>query len=223
MLLTEIDIHPLAAYPLVAESDQTSLELLQGLQKAQKELPTKLFYDQRGSLLFDQICKLEEYYPTRTEWAIMQQNIHEITSLVGQNSLLIEYGSGSSLKTRLLLDHLPALSAYLPVDISKEHLYRAVDNLSQSYPDLVIVPICADFTKAFSLPLMDHGFSQKLAYFPGSTIGNFHPRQAVAFLRNVAALVGRGGGFLFAGWHGCDRDQGSPPTGPRSNRGNVFC
>lgn len=199
MELTAISAQSFLSSPLVVTDDASndaSIEVLQGLLKKQKTLPSKLFYDQRGSLLFDQICKSEEYYPTRTETAIMQHNIHEIAGEVGSNCMLIEYGSGSSVKTRLMLDHLPEMAAYVPVDISREHLFNAVENLDRNYPNLVISPLWADFTKAFSLPLINNGLSQKLAYFPGSTIGNFYHQQAIDFMRSVAALVGSGGGFL---------------------------
>jgi dimethylhistidine N-methyltransferase len=190
-----INTQSFVSTPLVVRDDLT-MEVLDGLQREQKTLPSKLFYDQRGSLLFDQICKLDEYYPTRTETAIMQQNIHEISEMIGSNCLLIEYGSGSSAKTKLMLDHLPDIAAYVPVDISSDHLYNSVENLNRKYPNLVIVPLWADFTKAFFLPLINNQFSHKLAYFPGSTIGNFHPQQAIDFMVNVAELVGPGGGFL---------------------------
>jgi dimethylhistidine N-methyltransferase len=195
MELTGIRTQYMVSNPLVVEDD-LYLEVLQGLHNDPKTLPSKLFYDQRGSLLFDQICKLEEYYPTRTEKAIMQQNIDEIAGMVGSGCLLIEYGSGSSTKTRLLLDHLPDIAGYVPVDISREHLYNTAENLNRSYPDMVIFPLWADFTKAFSLPLEIKERIRKLAYFPGSTIGNFYPQQAIDFMQNVAALVGPGGGFL---------------------------
>jgi dimethylhistidine N-methyltransferase len=195
MELTAISTQSFLTNPLVV-SDDASMEVLKGLLKEQKTLPSKLFYDQRGSLLFDQICKSEEYYPTKTETAIMQQNIHEIAGVVGTNCVLIEYGSGSSVKTRLLLDHLPEMTAYVPVDISKEHLFNTVENLNRIYPNLVISPLWADFTKDFSMPLVNSGVSRRLAYFPGSTIGNFYPQQAIDFMRSVAALVSPGGGFL---------------------------
>jgi dimethylhistidine N-methyltransferase len=195
MELTAISTQYMVANPVVG-LDDLYLEVLQGLQKDPKTLPSKLFYDQHGSLLFDQICKLDEYYPTRTEKAIMQQNIAEIAGMVGTKCLLIEYGSGSSTKTRLLLDNLPDITGYVPVDISREHLYNTAEDLNRSYPDLVIFPLWADFTRAFSLPLeIDEGI-RKLAYFPGSTIGNFYPQQAIGFMQDVAALVGPGGGFL---------------------------
>ena len=195
MGLTEIYTQPFLTNPLVVNDDKV-LEILQGFQKEHKTLPSKYFYDQHGSFLFDQICKLEEYYITRTETGIMQQNIDEIAGMIPPNCLLIEYGSGSSEKTRMILNHFPQLAAYVPVDISREHLFNSAENLNRIYPKLVIFPLSADFTKKFSLPLVSNGFSHKLAYFPGSTIGNFYPTQAVDFMNNVASLVGPGGGFL---------------------------
>jgi dimethylhistidine N-methyltransferase len=180
----------------LAISDSEADEVVQALQKTPKILPPKFFYDQRGSQLFDQICELEVYYLTRTETAIMQQNIGDIARLVGPKNLLVEFGSGSSHKTRFLLDRLPALEAYIPVDISQRYLFKTADSLSQDYPNLSIFPLWADFTKPFSLPPLGMAFERRLAYFPGSTFGNFYPRQARTFLRNVAELVGPGGGFL---------------------------
>jgi dimethylhistidine N-methyltransferase len=195
MGLPEINTQSIILNPLIAEDDE-ALEVIQGLQKEPKALPPKYFYDQRGSILFDQICNLDEYYLTRTETKIIQDNIKDITKTVGHNCLLIEYGSGSSVKIRMILDHLPDIAAYVPVDISKEHLFITAEDLNRSYPNLEIFPLWADFTQPFFLPLLSNGFSQKLAYFPGSTIGNFYPQQAVDFMRNVAALVGPGGGLL---------------------------
>lgn len=181
--------------PLV-ESNNTLLQIMRGLQKDQKELPSKLFYDARGSKLFERICNLQEYYPTRTETAIMQQNVHELVDLVGPGSMLIEYGSGSSSKVRILLDHLPELAAYVPVDISREQLFVAAQGLKRDYAELEIIPIWADYNNLFELPLIGKKVLHKLAYFPGSTIGNFHPKQAIDFLGNIADLVGPGGGLL---------------------------
>lgn len=195
MGLPDINTQSITLNPLLAKDDE-SLEVIQGLQKEPKSLPPKFFYDQQGSILFDQICDLDEYYLTRTETKIIQDNIKDIIKTVGSNCLLIEYGSGSSVKIRMILDHLPDLAAYVPVDISKEHLFNTVEDLNRSYPNLEIYPLWADFTQPFFLPLLSNGFSQKLAYFPGSTIGNFYPHQAVDFMRNVSALVGPGGGLL---------------------------
>ncbi|NOR89382.1 MAG: L-histidine N(alpha)-methyltransferase [Anaerolineales bacterium] len=178
------------------DTNNTLFQILHGLQKDQKELPTKLFYDERGSKLFERICKLHEYYPTRTETAIMQQNVHEVVDLVGNGSMLIEYGSGSSSKVRILLDHLPEVAAYVPVDISREQLYRAANELKGDYTELEIIPVWADYNSLFKLPPIGKKVFHKLAYFPGSTIGNFYPNQAIDFLQNIADVVGPGGGLL---------------------------
>lgn len=195
MELTDLNTKYLVRDPLPV-TDDLEMEVLQGLANPQKTLPPKLFYDQHGSLLFDQICKLDEYYPTRTENAIMQKNIDEIARLVSPNSLLIEFGSGSSKKTRLILDHFSDIAAYIPVDISRKHLYDTAQNLNRDYPKIIIIPLWADFTKPFSLPLEINDLYPKMVYFPGSTIGNFYPQQAIDFMSNVANLVGTGGGFM---------------------------
>ncbi|HEX5322351.1 MAG TPA: L-histidine N(alpha)-methyltransferase [Capsulimonadaceae bacterium] len=171
-------------------------DVLAGLADSQKTLPCKYFYDERGSQLFEEICDLDEYYPTRTETAIMCGSSNEMAALFAPGALLVEYGSGSSTKTRILLDHLPAISAYIPVDISREHLGASCKKLSEAYPHLEILPVCADYTDHFDLP--DFGFKPNgvMAYFPGSTIGNFHPDEAVEFLTRIADLCGRGGGLL---------------------------
>lgn len=167
-----------------------------GLQAFEKTLPCKYFYDQRGSQLFDQICELPEYYPTRTEAAIMRDNIAEMAALFGPDCLLIEYGSGSSTKTRILLDHLPHLSGYVPMDISREHLHQTAADLATAYPHLDILPLCADYTTKFDLPSSRRQVQSHAIYFPGSTIGNFHRADAAEFLRGIAAVCGRGGGLL---------------------------
>jgi len=172
------------------------MEILQGLQKPIKELPSKYFYDEVGSQLFDRITELDEYYLTRTELQIMQQQIGDIAATLGPRCMLIEYGSGSSLKTRQLLDHLEQPVAYVPIDISKEHLLQASLKLSQSYPGLEILPICADYTSSFSLPAPTQPGARKVAYYPGSTIGNFDRGPAKAFLAQIARSCGQGGGLL---------------------------
>jgi dimethylhistidine N-methyltransferase len=179
-----------------SDSDGLLDEVLYGLQKKTKELPSKLFYDEHGSQLFNEICQLDEYYLTRTEIQIMQQNIQEMAESIGPNCMLIEYGSGSSIKTRILLDHLPHLAAYVPVDISKDHLQKSVNALQDDYPGLKILPLWADYSQSFEVPSVKPWEARKLAYFPGSTIGNFTPNQSVDFMRNIADVVGPGGGFL---------------------------
>ncbi|GLV56296.1 dimethylhistidine N-methyltransferase [Dictyobacter sp. S3.2.2.5] len=172
------------------------MEILQGLQKPIKELPSKYFYDEVGSQLFDRITELDEYYLTRTELQVMQQQIQDIAATLGPRCMLIEYGSGSSMKTPQLLDHLEQPVAYVPIDISKEHLLQASLRLSQSYPKLEILPICADYTSNFALPDPTQPGARKVAYYPGSTIGNFDREPARNFLAQIAHTCGQGGGLL---------------------------
>jgi dimethylhistidine N-methyltransferase len=159
-------------------------------------LPSKLFYDERGSKLFDLICELDEYYPTRTESLIMKDNIDDIVSVFKENSLFIEYGSGSSMKTRLLLDNLNDLAGYVPIDISEEHLLKTAERLREEYTDLEILPLAADYTKPFDLPEIHKKVEHKITYFPGSTIGNFAKKEAKEFLELIAETCGANGGLL---------------------------
>ena len=165
-----------------------------GLAKPHKRLPTEYLYDERGSALFDAICDLPEYYPTRTELAIMRAHVDAMAAALGPNATIIEYGSGSSIKTRLLLDALERPAAYVPVDISAEHLAAASARLAREYPELRIAPVAADFTRPFDVPV--RGVGRRVVYFPGSTIGNFEPDAATALLRQMARLVGPGGSVL---------------------------
>jgi dimethylhistidine N-methyltransferase len=171
-------------------------QVLRGLRRTPKELPCKFFYDERGSRLFDAICDLEEYYLTRTELAIMRRHAADMADRLGPDCLLVEYGSGSSVKTRLLLDRLRRPAGYVPVDISREHLLRSASALAASYPGLQVLPVCADFTADFTLPHPARPPARRVAYFPGSTIGNFRPTAAVKLLQRMAAQVGPGGGLL---------------------------
>ena len=187
---------PLALLDCAPDLRTFRQEVLAGLRSFEKTLPCKYFYDQRGSQLFDAICELPEYYPTRTEAAIMRAHVGEMVSLFGPDCLLIEYGSGSSTKTRILLDHLPHLAGYVPMDISREHLCSTAARLSDAYPHLDILPLCADYTAAFTLPRSHKPVRSRVVYFPGSTIGNFDLDQARAFLRHIAEVCGPGGGLL---------------------------
>lgn len=171
-------------------------DVIRGLGRQQKRLPSKYFYDQRGSILFDQICQLQEYYPTRTELAIMRSHVGEMGETLGEDCLLVEFGSGSSLKTRVLLDHLQSPAGYVPIDISRAHLIAAARGLARRYPGLDIRPVCADYTSTFRLPQSCEEASRVVVYFPGSTIGNFNTRQAVAFLKRTHGLCGTGSGLL---------------------------
>ena len=151
-------------------------EIVAGLMQPQKNISPKYFYDERGSQLFDAITRLPEYYLTATEIDIMRDNISEITELVGKQASLIEFGSGSSLKTRILLEHLDELAAYVPVDISEEHLLASAQQIESEFPGTEVLPVVADFTKEFDLPSPKVMPLRNIVYFPGSTIGNFtHP------------------------------------------------
>lgn len=171
-------------------------EVLDGLQKPQKALSSKFFYDERGSELFEQITKLNEYYLTRTEHRIMQDHIMEIATVIGPESVIVEPGSGSSKKVRLLLDHLPDVTAYIPVEISQEYLADVVRELRREYPNLLIKPVCADYTKPFQLPEIHKPFEYYVVFYPGSTIGNFNPDEAQQFLQMLSEFMVPGGGLL---------------------------
>jgi len=171
-------------------------DALIGLSRRRKELPCKYFYDQHGSDLFERICELEEYYPTRTELAIMRQNLEEISSLLGSGCLLIEPGAGSGLKTRMLLAKLEEPAGYIPIDISEEHLANTVRQLQRHFPRLQILPIYADFMQELDLPRGSRTVQRRVTYFPGSTIGNLVPEQARSFLKWAAGLCGSGGALL---------------------------
>jgi dimethylhistidine N-methyltransferase len=171
-------------------------DVLSGLRMRSKHLPCKYLYDEKGSRLFDQICDLKEYYPTRTELAIMERHAGQMATQIGPGVRLVEYGSGSSIKTRALLDHLEDPVAYVPVDISRKHLQRTAEKLSEAYPEIEILPVCADFTAQFELPESDRKSSHTAVYFPGSTIGNFWPAEARAMLMRIARQCGSGGGLL---------------------------
>ena len=168
-------------------------EIIDGLTRPQKKLSPKYFYDERGSQLFDAITELDEYYPTRTEAQILRTAVPELFDELGDELAIIEYGSGSSIKTEILLDHLPDLSSYVPLDISGEHLFKSADRLATRYPHLDIVPVVADYTQGFELPEIS---GRKIVFFPGSTIGNFERAEAVGFLRSIADVIGQDGGLL---------------------------
>ena len=175
------------------ERERFRTDALRGLSRPDKSLPCKYFYDAEGSKLFDQICTLREYYPTRTELGILRAHAAEMARALGPELLLIEYGSGSSIKTRLLLDRLVRPAAYVPVDISREHLFESALALRLDYPDLAVLPVCADFASRFTLPRLARPAARRAVYFPGSTIGNFSEPAAVALLAGMARLVGPGG------------------------------
>ena len=171
-------------------------QLIDGLRQAEKMISPKYFYDERGSQLFDEITRLPEYYPTETELGIMRDNIGEIASLVGKQASLIEFGSGSSLKTRVLLEHLDELAAYVPVDISEDHLLESARQIREDFPDLDVLPVVADFTHPFQLPSPKVMPVRNIVYFPGSTIGNFTNEAAQELLEVMYGEAGAGGALL---------------------------
>ena len=170
-------------------------EVLAGLRQPVKRLPSKYFYDERGSQLFDDICELPEYYPTRTEMALLRDISADVAALVGEGATVIEFGSGSSTKIRILLDALDSPLAYVPVDISREHLLMSAKGLAGNYPDLRVVPVCADYTQPFEVPQID-GEKVRAGFFPGSTIGNFTRSEAISFLQAAATDLGHNNGLL---------------------------
>jgi dimethylhistidine N-methyltransferase len=171
-------------------------EVIAGLSGLPRTLPCKYFYDERGAHLFERICKLEEYYPTRTELSIMRDHVREMAAHIGPEALLIEYGSGEGLKTRILLDALERPVGYVPIDISREQLALNTARLLRRYPRLEVLPVCADYTSAFSVPATTRRPARRVVYFPGSTIGNFTPSAAHRFLVHVRELASPGGGLL---------------------------
>lgn len=170
-------------------------EVLHGLAQKPKRLPCKLFYDARGSELFERICELPEYYPTRTELGILSANIEPITRALGRDLALLEFGSGASVKTRLLLDRLESPQVYVPIEISHSALTGSARALAAAYPTLSIEPLCADYTKALKLPEVVRTL-RRAAFFPGSTIGNFEPDAAVEFMQRVRGYCGPRGKLL---------------------------
>jgi len=170
-------------------------DVIAGLSKPQKELVSKYFYDARGSILFDQICELDEYYLTRTETLLLEKHAAEITSLMSSRTHLIEFGSGSSIKIRILLDAANKLASYIPVDISLDHMVESSAAIAKAYPKLKVIPVCADFTKQFKLPPETHD-GTCVGFFPGSTIGNFTPNQTKEFLSHTAQLLGANGALI---------------------------
>ena len=171
-------------------------EVLLGLRSHPKTLPPKLFYDAAGAALFERICTLDEYYPTRTELAILRGCVAELAELAGPRCSLIEYGSGAGVKVRLLLDALEHPVAYVPIDISHEQLADVSADIAASYPGLAVRPLAADYTLPLRLPTLPADERRKLAFFPGSTIGNFHPTEAAAFLQRVRRAVGPNGALI---------------------------
>ena len=169
-------------------------DVVRGLKRAPKKISPKHFYDKKGSELFDEICELPEYYPTRTEMGILRQHSKTIRQLVGENTCLLELGSGASKKVRLLLDEINPKS-YVAMDISQEFLHYSTEQLAKDYPHISITAICADFSKHFDLP-ESVSVQNVLAFFPGSSIGNFEPKEAEQFLTFLRKKLGHGSALI---------------------------
>lgn len=172
-------------------------EILTGLSKGQKMIHPKFLYDKKGSEIFEEICKLPEYYPTRTENEILKDHAQEMADLIGEEALIIEPGSGSGEKVRHLLKLLKNPKGFVPIEISREILLRMTEELHEEFPELKVLPVCADFTQELELPLTVNSVSgKKVIFFPGSTIGNLNPDEALGFLKRYGNMVGEGGGLL---------------------------
>lgn len=178
-------------------ADDFQVAVIEGLSRLHKSLPCRFFYDERGSRLFEEITRLPEYYPTRTELAILGAHAAEIASTIPPDAVLMEFGSGSSTKTELLLQQLPSTVAYVPIDVSPSALAEAKQRLTSRFPELVIYPVAASFTEPIELPLtLQHRPRQ--GFFPGSTIGNWIPEDAVSLLKSFRVSLG-GHGRLIVG------------------------
>jgi L-histidine Nalpha-methyltransferase len=189
----------LASPPLqrIARTNRDFLtDVIAGLSKRARTLPCKYFYDERGSELFQKICELPEYYLTRAELQILGRYADEMANAAGPRIELIGLGTGAGTKTRILLDKLQAPVAYVPVDISKEQLQRSTKLFQKIFPELEILPVCADYLEPVTLPAASNRPTRKVVYFPGSTIGNFKPDPARKFLRRISNYVEPGGGLL---------------------------
>lgn len=185
-------------------------DVLRGLSQRPRALPCKHFYDKEGSLLFDQICELPEYYLTRDETALLATHLDAIADAVGPRGVLVEFGSGSSTKTRMLLDRLPDLARYVPIDISAQHLHDTAAELRQRYPSLSVDPVVADYANAApelgALRRAGAG-AHVTVFFPGSSIGNFEPDDAVALLGRMRRLAGPSGVVLVGADTGARPDE----------------
>jgi dimethylhistidine N-methyltransferase len=170
-------------------------DVIEGLSRPRKQLAAKYFYDAEGSRLFEEICELPEYYPTRTETALMRDKAAEMAAVISEDAALVEFGSGASTKTRILLDAAPQVGVYVPIDISPDALAQAAEAIGRDYPTLEVAPLVDDFTTALHLPDAATG-RPRTGFFPGSTIGNFRPEEAVGFLQSARQLLGRGAAFL---------------------------
>lgn len=178
------------------ESSDFLADVIAGLSSNPRTVPCKYFYDERGAALFQKICELQEYYITRTEIDILDRNRADIASQLGSNIELIGLGTGAGTKTRILIEALKEPAVYIPVDISEKQLRESTALFQKIFPDLEILPVCADYLQPVVLPSPQHKAARNVVYFPGSTIGNFEPNGALEFLRRIANVSSRDGGLL---------------------------
>lgn len=181
--------------PLLEEDDFLH-SVLDGLRQQPKFIPPKYFYDAHGSHLFDLICDTPEYYPTRTETAILERHGAEMAEMLGTTCQLIELGSGSATKTPHILEHLADDAVYMPIDICAPHLHMSTQRLQTQFPNLTMQPLCADYHQLSPHTIKRHANKRRVVFFPGSTLGNCTPDEAVLLLRKIASLVGSEGGLL---------------------------
>ena len=174
-----------------AASESFAEHVIHGLGDSPKWLSAKYFYDAAGSELFEQITDLPEYYPTRTELTILHGHAREMSGYIALSAALVEFGTGSTRKARILIDAAPQLAAYVPVDISSEFLAQEAAAVRRDYPWLAVLPVAADFTRDFDLPPQIRS-RPRVGFFPGSTIGNFEPEDATEFLRQAGRILGAG-------------------------------
>ena len=187
-MLQLTDLHP--------TPDDITGDVLAGLAGTPKRLPSKYFYDKRGSELFEEITRQPEYYLTRVELALLEASAAEIAEAVGPRAHVVEYGSGSGRKTRLLLDALDDPVAYTPIEISRSALLGSVERLDREFDDIEVLPVLADFTEPVPLPVPEREADHALVFFPGSTLGNFTEGEAIRLLRAMHSTMGDRGGAL---------------------------
>ena len=179
-----------------AVTDDFARDVHAGVALEHKRIPSKYFYDALGSELFEQICVQPEYYLTRTELGILQEHVSDIATAIGPRALLVEYGSGAGIKTRLLLDALVDPVGYVPVEISATALDASIENLAEEFPEVDMLPVAADFTQPVDLPSPDQIARRTVVFFPGSTLGNFEQREAIALLHTMRTEMGRDGAAI---------------------------
>jgi len=171
-------------------------DVIAGLRAPHKHLPCKLLYDARGAELFDQICALDEYYPYRSELALLDRHLPDLARAIGPAARVIEPGSGAGIKTRMLLAALDRPASYVPIDVSAEQLAATARELAAGFPGLEVAPVTADYTQSLELPPPAPGTGRTAVFFPGSTIGNFEPEDARRFLARMAELAGPGAALV---------------------------